>query len=235
MRRLGVALTFLFSIMAITLLAQKGEKKLKPWTEWTQKDAEKLLDNSGWSQTQVMTDISQMFYSPANSSRSTKGAVNQAVPMYFRICFLTAKPVRQAWARLIELKSKPNPAVKKQLVDFVEGGRSDEWITIAVSFRSDQPQYEREAMQAFNSATSGLLKNNTYLEMKNGTRQFLDDYRPGNEPWGSMFRFKRVVDGKPFITPECGEVRFYTELNKDLVLNMRFKVADFNYEGSFEY
>ena len=37
----------------ILLAASVSAQKLKPWTEWTAKDAEKVLNDSAWGQTQT--------------------------------------------------------------------------------------------------------------------------------------------------------------------------------------
>src|SRR5687767_3576379 len=87
------------------VLAQKNEK---PWTEWTQKEAEKVLSSSPWAQTQNDTDTREMFFSPTNdprargrttendSSRLANGATNQSVNVKFIVRFFSARPVRQA-------------------------------------------------------------------------------------------------------------------------------------------
>src|SRR5262245_13298179 len=79
----------------------------KPWTEWSKKDAEKILSDSPWSQTQVETDTSEMFYSPTSDprapgvrttgtsgNRQAQGATNQAVNVKYHIRFFSARPVR---------------------------------------------------------------------------------------------------------------------------------------------
>ena len=92
------------------------------WMEMPQKDAQRLLTNSPWSQTQVDTDVSEMFYSPTkqgssspgrsnapkytdqqniNNNRADRGAVNEAISISYRISFLSARPVRQAFARMV--------------------------------------------------------------------------------------------------------------------------------------
>ncbi|MDT7605258.1 MAG: hypothetical protein QOF61_3255, partial [Acidobacteriota bacterium] len=38
-------------LLALSLSAQ--DKKEKPWTEWSKKDAEKILNDSPWGQTQT--------------------------------------------------------------------------------------------------------------------------------------------------------------------------------------
>ncbi len=97
-------------------------------------------------------------------------------------------------------------------------------------------RFSGPAMQAFNSANTGLLKNVTYLERKDGKRQFLEDYKaPISDGLGAKFIFKRIVDGELFVTANSGEVRFYCELNQKTKLNMRFKIADMVYDGQLEY
>jgi hypothetical protein len=39
-----------------------NQKQEKPWTDWTQKEAEKILNSSAWAQAQVNTDTSEMFF-----------------------------------------------------------------------------------------------------------------------------------------------------------------------------
>ena len=110
----------LFAVIACAILlssslifaAPQNQKAEKPWTEWTQKEAEKVLSSSPWSQAQVDTDTSEMFFTPTeNSTRmgsgTTSGAKNQAVNVKFIVRFFSARPVRRALARIMELKQKP--------------------------------------------------------------------------------------------------------------------------------
>ncbi len=248
MKRAAVALCIACALLAGTAGAQK--KKMKPWTEWSEKDAKKILEDSPWAQTQVQTDTSQMYYhplqgtiTPGTSAKTTPDMVNQAQSVNYHIRFLSAKPVRQAFARVIELGQKnPNERLLKGLHEFVE--RSfDEMIVVAVTFDSRDQRYSMPAMQLFNSAVVSTLKNNTYLELDNGKRLFIEDYKaPINDNLGAKFVFPRKVDGEPFIRADSGHVRFYSELpgqggstSSPLTLNMPFKVADFMLDGVLEY
>jgi hypothetical protein len=239
MNKIAVTL-LLVCALAVGISAQK---KMKPWTEWSEKEAQKILDNSPWGQTQSDVDTSEMFYTPTtqsgggnSASRIEQGATNQATGVNFRIRFLSAKPIRQAFARLVELKQKtPNPELSEQLRSFVERDFS-QWIVVAVNYDSRDGRYSGPVMQALNSANIGLLQNKTYLEIKGGKRLFLQDYKaPINDGMGAKFIFPRMVDGEPFIKPDSGEVRFYSEVGKTIKLNMRFKVSEMIYEGKLEY
>lgn len=248
MRKNSIAALAIVLLMAGAASAQK----LKPWGEWSQKDAQKILDDSAWGRTQTETDASQMFFSPTSdpnrtgsrttsndSSRLSQGATNQAVPLNFRIRFFTAKPIRQAFARTIALKQA---TVTKELTAQLTAwsdAHTDDWIIVAVAYDSTDQRYSGPVMQAFGSATAETIKNSTYLERKDGKRVFASDYQaPGADGAGAKFVFSRTLDGQPFLNAESGEVRFYSEFQTakpPFKLDMRFKVADMMFDGKLEY
>lgn len=235
-------------LMAVALTpiasAQKDEKS---WTEWSRKDAEKILTDSPWSHTQVETNTSEMFYSPTadprtsgsatnDSSRLGQGATNQSVDVKYRIRFFSARPVRQALARMMELQQKVEPAMLERLRNFAEV-QSTNSIIVTVSFESSDGRFSGKAIQAFSGAVTGSLKNNTYLERSSdGKRLFIEEYAPpGKDGFGARFIFLREMDGQPFITPQAGNVRFYSEFGQGVKLDKQFKVADMMYKGQLEY
>lgn len=236
--------TLLFlALLGVLCLGVAAQKKYKPWNEWSDKDAQKMLNDSAWGQTQTETNTNEMFFTPttgsgrgASSDRNAQGATNQATNVNYRIRFLSARPIRQAFARSILLQQKTqSPQLEEQLKAFAEQ-KSSEWVVVSVDFDSTDRRFSGPAMQLFNSANTGILQNNTYLEIKDGKRLFLKEYRaPINDGMGAKFIFPRLVDGKPFITSESGFIRFYSELSKDIKLNMRFKVQDMMYDGQLEY
>lgn len=240
-------LVLLLPLLALLSLAVTAQKKYKPWTEWNDKDAQKMLNDSPWGQTQTETNTAEMFYSPttqggssgrgsggitSGNDRNSQGALNQAVNVNYRIRFLSAKPIRQAFARRLMLQ---NPQAEAQLKAFAEQTSAD-WIVVAVDYDAGDQRLSGKVMQAFNSAALGTLKNNTYLETKDGKRIFLQDYKqPLKDGMGAKFVFARLQDGEPFVDAQSGYLRFYSEVASDLKLNMRFKVSDMMYDGKLEY
>lgn len=228
-----IAITFV-CVLALTVVAG-AQKKYKPFMEWAEKDVIKMLNDSPWGQTQTDTNTAEMFYSPTSGgggTRGAQGATNQAVNLNFRIRFLSAKPIREAFAKQVMMK---NPQMTEQLKAFAEQ-TSDKYIVVAVDFDSTDRRMSGPAMQTFASASPGQLKTTTYLETKDGKRVFLDQYmQPSSDGMGAKFVFPRMVDGKPFVTAESGFVRFYSELSSAIKLNMRFKVADMMYNDKLEY
>jgi hypothetical protein len=234
----------------------------KPYTEWSEKESLKLLNDSPWGQTQTFTDTSRS----ASTTRSGTGqttAIAETINVRFRIRFMSAKPVRQAIGRVMELQRQGElPAsVAKQLKAFAAAEFPD-YIIITVTCDADSAS---NMLQQANSLLSKLttvdLKNNTYLLTNSGERVFIQEYQaPRNDGLGARFVFPRQVNGKPVITPESGEVLFHSEMgsgsgvnasisNSDIpsrdssrvardfgfTLNTRYKVKDMLFDGKLEF
>ncbi|HKU75098.1 MAG TPA: hypothetical protein VJR02_14390 [Pyrinomonadaceae bacterium] len=238
------------ALIIASSIAIVSAQQNKPWSEWTKKDVEKTLNDSPWAQTQTDTDTSEMTYSPTISqtttarredtriteaSRVESGAKNSAMSVKYRIRLLSAKPIREAFARMVlSAQQNPAPDFAQQLQGFVDRDFS-EYVVVAVSVEASDQRYGAPIAQAFSSATADILKNNTYLERKDGKRLFLMDYRPpANDGMGAKFVFARSVDGKAFIG-EGDIVRFVSEFNEKVKLNARYKISDMTYNGKLEY
>lgn len=217
------------------------QKAEKPWTQWTEKEAEKILTNSPWAQTQVDTDTSEMFFTPTSRGvtatsgrRLESGATNQPIEVKFIVRFFSARPVRQALVRIMELKQKPDQDVVERMHAFANV-QSNDSIILTLNFETPDGRYSGVVMQAMHSANTGALKNETYLE-RNGKRHFLHEYiPPGKDGFGARFIFLRMVDNEPFIKDNTGDVRFVTKYPNGMKVDRRFKVADMVLDGKLEY
>lgn len=238
---------FLAALALLALTTVTAQEKAKVWTNWSKKDAEKMLSDSPWAQTQTDTDTSQMFYSPTSDPRlgarvtSTtgvrvgEGATNQSINIIYRVRFFSARPIRQALVRLMEIQQKPPPEVAQKLTNFAELQSSNS-IIVTVTFESNDQRYSNAVMQQFNGAVTATLKNNSYLDRGDGKRLFLEEYvPPGKDGFGARFIFLRKLDGQPFISKNTSEVRFHGEYPSGLKIDRRFKVAEMIYQGELEY
>ena len=230
---------FVFSSFALMLsypLVVTAQWNKKPYTEWSEKDAIKVLNDSPWCQTQAVTDTSQMT-GQGRAADSGQSRVQEVFNVNLRIRFLSAKPTRQAISHLMELtnRDKISPQLAERLKAFAAADFPD-YIVITVTSESDKASRLLQQTQAsFYKLTTGELKNNTYL-LSGGQRVFLKEYQPpGNDGLGARFIFPRMVDGKPFITPASGDVLFHSEPPGATVLNMRYKVKEMVYDGKLEY
>jgi hypothetical protein len=253
-----VAVLAVVALLLFMTIAASAQKENYSWMELPRKEAERILTNSPWSQTQVDTDASEMFYSPTrpgtsavaqtttkgnigtqqsiNNNRADRGALNEEVHTSYRISFLSARPIRQAFAKMILSSERgPNEQLASQLQAFVERDFSS-FVVIAVKIDSTDQRLLGPVMQAINSATTGTLKNTTYLERQDGQRVFLMQYNaPIADNLGAKFIFPRLVDGQPFLKSDSGSVRFFAQFNDSFKINMVYKVREMIYEQKLEY
>lgn len=243
MRRISACLVIL--MLAGLAVAQKQ----KPWTEWTQKDVDKTLNDSAWGQTQSEGGSNSQTADSAITQVAAKGSADrqlsgrqgesgEAKPVAYvkyYVRFLSAKPVRAAFARKVLLaKGQPDEALTTQLQGFIDRDFS-EYIVVSVGVEVGDPKMAGPIMKAFSSASTDTLQKAVYLERKDGKKLFLMDYRPPVEDgMGAKFVFKRVVDGQPFLT-ENDSVRFIAQLNEKMKLDTRYKLSNMQYDGKVEY
>ena len=232
-----------FSAMTLVLLlaiwqGAAAQIDKKPYTEWTEKEAEKLLEKSGWAQTQVFTDTSGTFSTgpgrTVNSNQTRSAGVDQ---VNFHIRFLSAKPVRQAISRIMEIRqhNEMSDQMAAQLKSFATSDFPDFVVVTLTVDGSQSGGRLQEATALLNKLTTADLKNNTYLLIKD-QRVFLQEYQaPRRDGLGARLIFPRTVDGKPIIEAESDEVRFVSELASTFKLNMRYKIKDMIYQGKLEY
>ncbi len=242
-----VCVALLLGLLSVSVFTQKA----KPWTEWSKKEAEKTLNDSSWAQTQTETDTSSMNYQPnavtsttaartedkniAKAGQTESGSTNTPISIKYHVRLLSAKPVREAFARMVLLaQDKPNQELATQLQSFVDRDFA-EYIVVAVAVEGTDRRFLGPAAQTFVSATVDQLKNNVYLERKDGKRVFLMEYRPpSNDGMGAKFVFPRLSDGHPFLG-ENENVRFMAEMSQKVKLNVRYKTSEMMYEGKLEY
>ena len=244
---------FVFSCTLLILLAiTASAQKTKPWTEWSQKDAEKVWNDSGWAQTQTegggteeatqtsaissttAARESQVRNAGAAAKAGESGDKKEAAIIHYRVRLLTAKPIRAAFVRLVELQGAPAERVA-QLRSFVDRDFGD-YIVVTLTLEGNDQKRKLAVSQILTSADVNALKDITYLERKDGKRVQLVDYRaPIQDGLGAKLVFPRTLEGKPFIEPNSGEVKFAMELGKVAKINRRFKVADMMYDGKLEF
>lgn len=239
----------LISLMAFSAAAQKN----KPWTEWSQKDAEKVLNDSAWGQTQTegggveessqtsaissttAAKESQVRNASSAAKAGESGDKREAAAVHFRVRLLTAKPIRAAFVRMVELQQGASSERVAQLRTFVDRDFGD-YIVVTISMDGNDRKRMAPVAEGLTAADVNALKDGAYLERKDGRRVQLIDYRaPTQDGLGAKFVFPRTVEGKPFIDPASGEVRFALDMGKALKINRRFKVSDMMYEGKLEF
>ena len=252
MRQLVLSFVLMVAVIG-AVIAQESNPNA-----WTKNQADKILNNSAWGQTQTETDLSEMVYTPTtggggggrsgevrplsdrqtiSNNRSERGATNQAISVNYHIRLLSAKPVRQAFRRVIELAQGNNR--DQELLDGLEAFVKRDFsrfVVVAITVDSTDPRFSGPVLQAFNSAGLQTLKNKAYLERKDGKKVFVSEYHaPISDGLGAKFIFPRIVDEKLFLEPDSGTLRFYCELTSQIKLNVTYKVSEMMYDGKLEY
>jgi hypothetical protein len=239
-----VSACFVVALLLSAVVAQKQ----KPWTEWSRKDVEKTLNDSAWGQTQseggeqssgnesAITQVAAPRAADREINRSGEsGETKPSTLVKYHVRFLSAKPVRAAFARKVLLsKSEPEEALTSQLQGFVDRDFSD-FIVVSVGVEVGDQKMAAPVMRAFTIATTEGLQKNVYLERKDGKKLYLMEYRaPVEDGMGAKFVFPRKFEGQPFLS-ENDSVRFFAQMNEKMKLNTRYKLSDMLYEGKLEY
>src|ERR1044071_9411102 len=219
-------------VMALTVFLAAagsvvGQKQAKPWKEWSKTDAQKVLNDSPWAHLQVDQDFVEPtpLTRPRDPSVDTRLKQNEG--MTYGIRFFSARPVRQAFVRMIQLQKKDlAPEQVSRLNTFAEVPSEDS-IIIAVTIENPDANMLGKAMQIVRNATTVGLKNNAFLERNDGKRIFIEQYTPpGGDGFGARFIFPRMVDGKPFLGPEVSTVLLVAHLGSSIKFSMTYKVKD---------
>ena len=240
-----------------------SQRELKPWKQWNRKEAEKVLNDSPWSHSQTEMTASQSTEVTSNfgdtrgredSARTT--ATSPSVTLQVR--FFTARPVRQAYVRMLELADPPPDPANIEKLEAWANLAADDRIIVALAYAGDQRAVGRAA-GALRKTTTEDIKSSVFLERNDGKRVALAEYTPpGKDAFGARFTFPRTVGGQPFLSADSGTVRFhieYTPTMQDttataqtnsrqstpradpykLKLDMKFKVAEMMSGGTLEY
>jgi hypothetical protein len=225
------------AILLVLPLTVVSQWQKKPYTEWSEKEVLAVLNNSPWGQTQTATDTSKMF-DVGRALDSSQSRVAEVSQTNFRIRFFSAKPIREAFSRLVELKQKGkvSPDLAAKLKALAGADFPDYIVVTVVSEYAEARSRMGLAATILERQSTPRLKNQTYLSVNSGQRLFLLEYQaPRNDGFGARFIFPRLVDGKPFITDESGDVLFHADLVDGPALDMRFKLKDMMFDGKLEY
>lgn len=214
-----------------------GQKKLKPWTEWSKDEAQKILKDSPWAHQQVDQDFVEANpLKPRAIDSDVDARLKQNEGMTYSIRFFSARPVRQAFVRMIQLQKKDLPPDTISRLNTFAEAPSDDSIIVAVAVENPDANLLGKAMQIIRNATAVKLKNGTYLERTDGKRVFIEEYTPpGGDGFGARFIFPRMLDGQPFLNDESTMIRFVSEMDSSIKLNMKYKVKDMMLNGKLEY
>jgi hypothetical protein len=233
-KQLPLVLMFL-TICGTSAGSVLAQKQAKPWKEWSKKDAQKVLSDSPWARLQVDMELTE----PSRLQRPRDASINTRLNeerVSYGIRFFSARPVRQALIRVLQLEQKGLDADTVSRMNAFAEKASEDSIVIAVTVEGPDQKPIDKVMQILRAASTPMLRSATYLERSDGKRIYLEQYTPpGRDGFGARFIFPRKVGEKPFLGSESATVRFVSDLGNSIKFDMIFKVADMMFDGKLEY
>src|SRR6266540_2184926 len=143
--------TFLYSIFFLALPAFAADIDLweRPYLKWTLEEAVEILNQSPWARQETFTRVIGGVGSGLYGEKEIYST--------FFVRLLSARPVRQAYARVRQIRAgydQMDKAAKRKFdADMNSGLKMDvsNWIVVAVSFRSNDPSLELQITQFLQS------------------------------------------------------------------------------------
>jgi len=229
-----------------------------PFQEWGEKDVQRMLTKSPWAKSYTFEPQSNTGGSSgrggggatgvsrgstqtvearvANTSAQQSNRVAPAV--YLRAQWYSAKPVRMALARQVQLL---NPAADMSRINqFVDTDPEDAILMLRMDFNASGQGQARMISMFLARQTLETMGPVTVLTTKSKKRIPLKMYvPPTQEDPTAKFIFPRTLpDGQPLIEEDDKEASFRTQLklrDRALHLHYRFKTKDMIYQGKFLY
>jgi hypothetical protein len=195
-------------LMALVLPAPAGALEDPFRVEsWSLEEAVKILNESPWARQETYTRIVGGIGSGIQGEKEIFST--------FFVRFLSAEPIQKAYARVkqIHLGYDELADEEKQRLDReIENALNievDDWIVVAVAFRSNNPSQESRVDQFFESQTSETIKTRAYLSTQRFPRiQIAAYYPPDEKSVGAKFVFPRRIDGTPVVSPSDDDLAF---------------------------
>ena len=177
----------------------------KPYTQWTDKEARKILLSSPWTYEYKWGYIGSIAQNVTGQGDSEREFLT-----IIRVHLFSAHTLRQAYAAIA---ARQNPKGAEELKRFADREFKDD---IIVSWTLDSVPKGASSVfdieRTLRSLSLSDLKNTTYLATNLGKKVYLKDYLPPPaDGTGAKFIFPRFVEpGVPFLTPDDKTLRFQT-------------------------
>ncbi len=216
---------FLLSLVNLTAVGLQDFWQIKPFSQWTAKEVEKLLlSDSPWTRIHK----NEAYYT--GQQIVTKGGVRYEGGDWVQAAQIVinwfARPIREAAARQMELR---NPDVPKAQLDAILN-RDPRFIEILVT---DLPQARGNWAKGGNAEIS-KFKENTYLLTKSTGKISLSNMVMP-KGWGDalILQFVREVNGKTIVNEKDQEVTLFIKIDTE-VDRFTFNLKEMVIKGTLE-
>ena len=227
----AAALTIALGVALTAGAAEFWEKK--KYTEWSEKECHRLLENSPWAQRQVAdsevsrdpatnvdTPGSEAVRSTGQQTEDRSGALSdlsqqaQRIERGYTVQIRSAAPLRQAWVRRNQLNLKYDQMTPEQKQNYDRktenylSAKFPDTVVIYVEYWSTTDNDRAEMGQYWAKQTTDTLKKSTFLVGTSGLKAPLQQYVAGQgDTHAFQFVFPRLVDGHPVVGPQDESLR----------------------------
>ncbi len=200
-------LGFLLWAAALVLAGGQASGGDEPFWKWSLSKAVKILNSSAWARQETFTTVV-----PGVGSGQ---AGEKEIYTTFYVRFLSAEPVREAYARILQIEhgydrlSSEDRRQFDRLLEPVLGLDTDDWVVIGLSCRSNDPEQESQMRRYFHSQTTATLRDKVFLSTDRHSQIRLHAYfPPAEESVGAKFVFPRTIEGVDLVTAGKGRISF---------------------------
>ena len=227
-KRKNLLLLLAMAISFATMARGQEFWQKKPYQKWSEEETRKLLTDSPWAKSHVLTQtIIQPLGSPGLSSginpnqpggidsarspeplaREDTGRARQSRPeLKYQAQFRSALPIRQAIVRLSQINAKYDALTPEQKQAFDKNGeaflakRFPDTLILYVSYGSNVPIDDRELARHWQNQTTDTLKNFVFLILPGGAKVPLTGFVAAQGAGREFqFVFPRTYEGNPLI------------------------------------
>jgi hypothetical protein len=210
MKRLAQAATLLALLSLVVPLAvpcSSGNRHEKSFKNWTLEEAIEILTQSPWARQETFTRV------VGGIGSGVLGEKEIYTTFYVR--FLSARPVREAYARVQQIQAGYDTlgTDQKRQIDASLGSvlklDSRRWIIVAVSYRSNDSSIELALKEFFEVQTADSIRSKAHLSTSlHPQLEPAAYFPPREEAVGAKFVFPRTVDGESVVNKEDPAVTF---------------------------
>lgn len=255
--RLKISGALLFALVMLATVACAQEVwTAKPFSQWSKKEAESILNNSPWASKQELriqfdkhTQKAAGSFSGVSSASAAQAQteVSSDVPVDFQFTLRlrSALPVRQALVRLKQLDTDLEKLSKKELAAFdaqvkglLECPACDDNYVVTLSSKSSNSPGADAAYATFKGGQLADLQRFIYIANERGEQRrlvhFVAPRAPGEE---AIFFFPRLDEkGVPLLTPESRDLLInLSDKQVNSVANFKIDVSKLMMNGKIEF
>ncbi len=228
--RISAKTILLLGAFSVALLAAEAPTDGN-FRAWSLEQAISILTESAWARQETYTSIIGGIGSGISGEKEIYST--------FFIRFLSARPIREAYARVRQLSADYDKLSKEDKLKFdqsLEPGLNmdcSRWIVVTLAFRSNDPSVELRVKQFLEFQTTENMRSRAYLSSMRFPQIVLAAYfAPRQDEIGAKFVFPRAIDGTPVVSPGDDAVAFELDVpGFNPILRAKFPVSEMVVKG----